>query len=265
MTTHAAKPPTPEQFYITYPLYEEFNFSEGQESDGWKIKYFGGTIDAYCPDCGSHSIFSHSPQQTSYAQDAWIHDHLFQVTLVCSRDKKHQLYFLFRVHGRTMQKIGQFPSLATLNLYDVRSYSSVLDKETFRELTKAIGLAAHGVGVGSFVYLRRIFENLVEEAHCATQSAAGWDEAAYSKARMGEKILQLAHLLPKFLVDNRLMYGILSKGIHELTEAECLTAFPVVKLGIEIILDEKIRTLEEQMKLEKAALAIQHLAGSAGT
>jgi hypothetical protein len=164
-----------------------------------------------------------------------------------------------------MQKIGQFPSLATLNLYDVRSYSSVLDKETFRELTKAIGLAAHGVGVGSFVYLRRIFENLVEEAHRATQGASGWDEAAYSKARMGEKILQLAHLLPKFLVDNRLMYGILSKGIHELTEAECLTAFPVVKLGIEIILDAKIRALEEQKKLEKAALAIQHLAGSTGT
>ncbi|MDO9052853.1 MAG: hypothetical protein Q7U37_02820 [Gallionella sp.] len=53
--------------------------------------------------------------------------------------------------------------------------------------------------------------------------------------------------------------------IHELTEAECLTAFPVVKLGIEIILDAKIRALEEQKKLEKAALAIQHLAGSTGT
>jgi hypothetical protein len=265
MTTHAANPPTPEQFYITYPLYKEFNFSEEHDSDGWQIKYFGGTIDAYCPDCGSHSIFSHSPPQTSYEQDAWIRDHLFEVTLVCSRDKKHQLYFLFRVRGRMMQKIGQFPSLATLNLYDVRSYSSVLDKETLQELTKAIGLAAHGVGVGSFVYLRRIFENLVEQAHRIAMDEVEWDEAAYSNARTGEKILQLAHLLPKFLVDNRLMYGILSKGIHELTEDECLTAFPSVKLGIEIILDAKIRALEEQKKLEKAALAIQQLAGSTKT
>ena len=33
-----------------------------------------------------------------------------------------------------------------------------------REFTKAIGLAANGVGIGSFVYLRRIFENLVFQA-----------------------------------------------------------------------------------------------------
>jgi hypothetical protein len=255
-----ALPPTPEEFYITYPLYQEFDFVKGQESKGWKIKYFSGTIDAYCPDCGCHSIFSHSPKQTSYGDDVWIIDHLFEVTLVCSRVKKHQLYFLFQVNGRTMQKIGQFPSLATLNMFDVRSYSSVLNKETFRELTKAIGLAAHGVGIGSFVYLRRIFENLVEEAHKAALVSASWDEDAYSRSRMGEKILQLEHLLPKFLVENRQMYGILSKGIHELTETECLAAFPVVKLGIEIILDAKIRSLEQQKKLTKAALAIQQLA-----
>lgn len=253
-------PPTPEEFYITYPLYQEFDFVKGQESKGWKIKYFGGTIDAYCPDCGNHSIFSHTPSQTSYGDEAWIHDHLFEVTLICSREKKHKLYFLFKVRGRTMQKIGQFPSLATLNMFDVRTYSSVLDKETFRELTKAIGLAAHGVGVGSFVYLRRIFESLVEEAHNAAKTADEWNEIAYSKARMGEKIHLLEDFLPKFLVENRLMYGILSKGVHELTETECLAAFSVVKMGIEIILDDKIRDIEEQKKLKKAALAIQQLA-----
>jgi hypothetical protein len=266
MTTHAIKPPTPEQFYITYPLYEEFSFSEEHISDGWKIKYFGGTIDAYCPDCNSHSIFAHTPpRQASYSKEDWIYDHQFDVTLICSRDKNHKLFFLFQVHDRTMQKIGQFPSLATLNLYDVKPYSSVLDKETFREFTKAIGLSAHGIGVGSFVYLRRIFENLVEEAHCAAKDAEIWDEVAYSNARMGEKILQLANVLPKFLVDNRSMYGLLSKGIHELSETECLSAFPVVKDGIEIILDAKIRAIEEQKKLEKASRAIQHLTSSTGT
>jgi hypothetical protein len=260
MALPAAPPPTPEDFYITYPLYEEYNFLEGQDEDGWKIENFEGTIDAYCPDCGIHSIFSRGLINKSLRFDSWIADHLFAVTLNCSREKKHQLYFLFKVRGRTMQKIGQFPSLATLNSYDVKPYSSVLDKESFRELTKAIGLAAHGVGVGSFVYLRRIFENLVEEAHQDALKNSAWNEIAYSKARMGEKILQLENLLPKFLVENRLMYGILSKGIHELTETECLAAFPVVKLGIEIILDAKIRSLEEQKKLTKAALAIQQLA-----
>jgi len=256
--------PSPKQFYIEFPLYEEFTFMENQDKDGWRIKYFTGTMDAFCPECGSHSIFSRSLpiNSTNTHSSDWVHDHLFEVTLKCSRQNEHRLYFIIQVNGRTMQKIGQFPSLATLNLYDVRQYASVLDKESFRELTKAIGLAAHGIGVGSFVYLRRIFESLVEQAHQIALAEEAWDEDDYSKSRMSEKILQLAHLLPDFLVENRLMYGILSKGIHELSESECLTAFPVVKIGIEIILDAKLRAAAEQKKLEAAKRAIQELAGS---
>ena len=136
MATEPQTPPTPRQFYIDYPLYEEVIFSEGQDHEGWVIRYFDGTLDAYCPKCGAHSIFSHQPRQIVYDKNSWVHDHLFAVTLVCSRDKKHQLYFLFQVCGRAMQKIGQFPSLATLNHYDVRQYASVLEKEAFRESQK---------------------------------------------------------------------------------------------------------------------------------
>lgn len=264
MTSFPPTPPTPKQFYIDYPLYDEFTFTEDQDRDGWRIKYFGETIDAYCPECGSHSIFSHNPRQILHEEDVWVYDHHFDVTLTCSRNKEHRLYFLFQVRGRIMQKIGQFPSLATLNFYDVRQYSSVLEKEIFRELTKAIGLAAHGVGVGSFVYLRRIFEGLVEQAHQMAVHEAEWDEGSYITARMSERILQLAQFLPEFLVKNRAMYGILSKGVHELTESECLAAFPVVKIGIEIILDAKIRAATEQKKLEDAARAIKNLAGKNG-
>lgn len=265
MTGALPKPPTPREFYIEYPLYEEFCFPDGQDREGWTIKYFGGTLDAFCPDCGTHSIFAHTPRNISHEKDAWVHDHLFEVVLVCSRDKKHQLYFLFQVRGRTMQKIGQFPSLATLNLYDVKQYSSVLKSDSFRELTKAIGLAAHGVGIGSFVYLRRIFEGLVEEAHVVARAEASWVEATYQQARMSEKIQLLAGHLPKFLVDNRVLYGVLSKGVHELSEAECLAAFPAIKLGIEIVLDAKLRAAAEQKKLAAAAQAIQKLAGAGGT
>jgi hypothetical protein len=254
--------PAPGEFYISYPLYEEVSFPEGKDFNGWIIKYFGGTLDAYCPECGAHSIFSHQPRQVSHDKDSWVYDHLFEVTLVCSRDKKHHLYFLFQVRGRTMQKIGQFPSLATLNLYDVRQYAQVLEKDTFREFTKAIGLAAHGVGVGSFVYMRRIFEGLVEEAHRAAQVHPDWDESLYLRSRMNDRIQLLAAYLPKFLVENRALYGILSKGIHELSEGECLAAFPAIKIGIEIVLDEKLRTAAEQKKLAAAAVAIQKLAGS---
>jgi hypothetical protein len=175
------------------------------------------------------------------------------------------LKFWVQVEGstRTMQKIGQLPSLATLSMYDVRKYGAVLEKNTFRELTKAIGLAAHGVGIGSFVYLRRIFEGLVEEAHQQAVQGQSWDEAAYKDGRMDDRIRLLSSFLPKFLVEHRTLYGILSKGIHELTEEECLAAFPAVKAGIEIILDDKIRIDAEQKKIAEAKRALQALSSLA--
>lgn len=263
--TSRAVPPTPKEFYIDYPLYEDVNFAENESVAGWKIKYSEETIDTFCPECGSHSIFTPVRRNNIPTdKNCWVHDHYFEHTMICSRNREHQLYFVCRVRGRTIQKVGQFPSLATLNLYDSRQYSQVLPKDLFRELTKAIGLAAHGVGVGSLVYLRRIFESLVEQAHQEARRTPGWDEDQFAQGRMNEKILSLSAYLPPFLVEHRALYGILSKGVHELTEEECLKAFPVVKLGIEIILDAKIREQDERKKLEAASRAIQALSGRHG-
>ena len=67
--------------------------------------------------------------------------------------------------------------------------------------------------------------------------------------------------LPEFLVENKALYGILSNGIHELTEDECKEYFPTVKLGVELILDEK---LEAKKKQDKIALAEESIASIKG-
>ena len=74
---------------------------------------------------------------------------------------------------------------------------------------------------------------------------------------MDEEIPLLKDLLPSFLVENRKMYSILSKSIHELSEEECLAAFNVVRLGIELILDEKIEKKEKERKINNATKEIQ--------
>ncbi|MFI3135251.1 MAG: hypothetical protein QX197_00585 [Methylococcaceae bacterium] len=76
---------------------------------------------------------------------------------------------------------------------------------------------------------------------------------------MNEKIVILNSELPEFLVENKSMYSILSKGIHELSENECLAAFPVIKVGIEIILDDKLEKINREKKLEEAKKAISTL------
>jgi len=72
---------------------------------------------------------------------------------------------------------------------------------------------------------------------------------------MDDKIEFLKHHLPEFLVRNKKVYAILSKGIHELEETECLNTFEVLKHAIFFILDEdrhKRELLERRQKAENA-------------
>lgn len=260
MALSNTKLPQPREIFLSHPLYESIVFDENHLEDGFDLKYFDDPLDAYCPQCENHSIFLRvASEHTRDIEHDWTYDHLFQVEFQCSRDNNHSLLFLFRVEGTQIQKIGQYPSLAELNLYDIKKYAKTLDKIYYREFTKAIGLAAHGIGVGSFVYLRRIFESLVEVAHREIQNNPDFDEELSVRARMSDKIEMLKSCLPLFLVENKGVYGILSKGIHELTDEECLSYFPVVKNGIEIILDAKLRKIEEEKKINESKLALSKI------
>ena len=47
------------------------------------------------------------------------------------------------------------------------------------------------VGIGAFVYLRRIFEDLISAARVQAATAQEWDQEAFERGRMDEKILAL--------------------------------------------------------------------------
>jgi hypothetical protein len=188
------------------------------------------------------------------------HHHIFTLRFTCTRESQHQMYFVFLAHSKMLQKIGQHPSMADLAAPDLQKYKKVLGEERYREFVRGVGLISHGVGIGAFVYLRRVFEGLIAKAR-AKAAEAGWQEADYEKARMDEKIALLKTYLPPFLVENRKLYGILSKGIHDLSEDECLEAFPVVKLGIEMILDEELERVNKEEKIKAAQKQISALGG----
>lgn len=65
---------------------------------------------------------------------------------------------------------------------------------------------------------------------------------------MKVKIKNLEGYLPKFVLEHRYIYSILSKGIHELSEQDCLNYFDLLKESIFIILDEEIRRVEEKKR-----------------
>jgi hypothetical protein len=186
---------------------------------------------------------------------------VFERLFHCTRDYDHQLFFVFRIEWQAgiAMKVGQYPSLADLATAEIRKYQKLLGTELYREFSKGIGLAAHGVGIGAFIYLRRILEKLIEEAHQAAQGSRGWDEKAYTDAHVDEKIRLLRDYLPPLLVENRILYSILSKGVHELNEEECLLAFPLMRFGVEFILDQKLEAEERKAKIARASKDIAAL------
>ncbi|KTC05820.1 hypothetical protein AO387_11340 [Pseudomonas syringae ICMP 11168] len=170
----------------------------------------------------------------------------------CSRNRDHVANYVFRCETNSgIQKVGQFPSSADSNIFHAKRYRKVLGDDLFKEFTKAIGLSAHGIGAGSLVYLRRIFESLIDDARSVASSKEGWSEEVYNKARMNERIKMLKDQLPSYLVEHHKMYGVLSSGVHNQSESECLGFFPVLKTGIELILDQKILDAERLKKTKE--------------
>ncbi len=260
--------PTIENLLLETPLYEKFEISEHDAEYLFNLIYFIDRIDTFCPSCNRSSTFRGTNKRpniggwsTPTYQD-FLHkvggnisrwnNLVSDVKFVCTRDESHIMQFSIYFLDNEILKIGQYPSIADLSAPDLKKYREVLSKEKYKEFNRGIGLITHGVGVGAFVYLRRIFEDLIEEARNESSKLEDWDDSLYQRSRMDEKIELLKNKLPEFLVENRKLYGILSKGIHELTEDECLEYFATVKLGIELILDEKLEIKKRQDKIDLA-------------
>jgi hypothetical protein len=274
--------PNSANFYLNSSLYTPHTFDDSQIEEVINIISFKGPLDCYCIQCQQQSIFlimessgggaglgrfrsitgffvKVNDQQWHRTIPAPKSDEICIRKFCCIRNHYHELVFVLRHDGQMIEKIGRYPSLADLVTAEIRKYRKLLGSDAYREFSRAVGLAAHGVGIGSFVYLRRILESLIEEAHQAAQGSKGWDESAYTDARTDEKIRLLRSYLPSFMVQNRTLYSILSKGIHELSEQECLQAFPVMKLGIELILDQKLEAQERESKISSASADIAAL------
>ena len=279
---------TVKEFLFDLPLYQKV--LEGDCEDIINFLARGGLgreeVDGYNPikQCDStfelfSSIYNtiHNPPtgtsslEVTYVSGKRERFNTYEVVLRC---KRYGTFIHYLIHVEydhndykhdyiiSVSKVGQYPSIADFHIGQVHKYNKVLPKDKMREFTKAIGLAANGVGIGSFVYLRRIFEHLVFEAlEAAKVRNERFDVAAFNAARMNEKIQMLSGILPDFLVENHTIYGILSKGIHELSEEDCKKYFSILRESIEMILDEKLEAYQKELKKKSIKQTLSQIVG----
>ena len=262
-----------ENLLVKQGLYDsiDINIEDLEEIENYLTSdlYSKSTIDCFCIHCGVNRVFERksfavyqvpgaNPALTSQSSGRSPANHKqedfkdylnkrYALTYICARESKHYISFYLTVTTDKVIKIGQYPSVADLVIPEIAKYKSVLDKQ-FLEFSKGVGLFAHGVGIGSFVYLRRVIEKLVFDKYEQFSDELGVTSEEFVNFKFDVKIAKLSNHLPLVLVKNKNVYGILSKGVHELSEDECLRMFPFIKAGIELILDELLAEKERAGK-----------------
>lgn len=235
-----------------------------------KDEYAGNTIDCFCVHCATNRVFEYTnsevhedtgimrmsvfddgnPKVRRPKREEQFRRYLnkrYAMTYRCTRDRQHFIIFDLITTDDKIIKVGQYPSVADLVIPEIAKYKPVLGTQ-YREFSKAIGLFAHGIGIGSFVYLRRIIENLVFDKYNEVSENLEISNTEFMRLKFDEKIEALKPYLPEVLVANKNIYGIVSKGIHELSEEECQEMFPYIKAGIELILDSLLAEKERKSK-----------------
>lgn len=217
----------------------------------------GKKIDAYCLICKKETTLeligdSHIPQHfhgnidllnaPSYENKEFIY--------ICKRCDLIALKVLLNYYDETIVKYGQMPSPADFFTKKSKEFKSILGVDRYKEYNTAILLNSQGYNIGSFAYLRRIFEYLIERAHKNAQKEANWDENNYKIASTDKKIMLLRKYLPFKLVQNKDIYKFLSAGIHNESESECKAIYDVLLKGIDIIIEEKVE-MNHKEKREK--------------
>lgn len=232
-------------------------------------QFNNSTIDCFCVNCGDNKTFKLNTN-TQYSGNVGIPNlpykrkdnkskpsdedrlngflnKIYTQTYRCARDNNHTIMFDLITESDYIIKIGQFPSVADLNKGDTKKYKNIL-ADQYTEYTTSLGLYSHGVGIGSFVYLRRIIEKLVYSKYEKYSDKLNLSDEDFEKKDFKGKIEVLKDYLPNNLVKNKNIYSIVSEGIHSLSEKECLEMYDGVKLGIQLILDEEIAEKERNKK-----------------
>ena len=116
------------------------------------------------------------------------------------------------------------------------------------------------------MYLRRIFEGLLEESHHRCVELENWDEKIYKDSHVEEKIKLVEDrneiLIPQELqAIRKKFYGALSKGIHQLSENEYKELFPAFRYVIESVLDARIAKIEHDKKRNEMMKVINSIKG----
>lgn len=268
MTAESMKLKVPE-ICFSWPLYRVIVRGEAVDSFLQFLEQVSFTFDSYCTGCKREATFRRLGDVLSKPPPS-VHQSGFRapaamqpgqvVRATCTRDPQHVYRFYFDRYRDGIAKVGQTPSLADILSNDLKQFRPLLEPLDRTELEQATRLHSVGAEIGAFVYLRRIFERIIERHRVEYEKVHG-SIAAYDGMRMEDKVLALRDVLPVQVVQNRKVYGILSKAIHALTEEESANFHDIMRAAIIEILQSDLHARQRAESARKLQDAIATAAG----
>lgn len=234
-----------------------------------------GKIEGYCSYCEKNDRPFHYdeaiPLSWFYDASRFYHQsgsdystyarlrNVYSKTFVCQFNEQHIVTVILRRDKNNLQKIGQYPSH-----HDMAGNLKLYEKELGNNLlSKAEGLFSHGLGIGAFVYLRRVLEQLIVEAY--KEQNGKEPDKDFNARPFSQRVKELEHLFEDFSASVKgTLYSLLSEGVHSLDEDTCKKQYPLLKEVIIQILDERKekkskeqRRARLQIELDKANQAVR--------
>lgn len=209
-------------------------------------------IEYLCPNCGSVKPL-HNDHKELLIYQLHVSDKFLMtfVGFTCVSCQKYSKSFLINFEKQEtnllkVTKIGEYPQKELPK-------SKVLSKffkDDKQEYNKAVICLANGYGVAAFAYMRRIVENninslldLIQEDMDKESSLALSLAELKKTSPMSDKIRIANNALPDYLKPDGFnplgqIYGLLSDGVHSLTDNECLEKAENLQACIEYLISE---------------------------
>jgi hypothetical protein len=234
-------------------------------------------LDLYCPECdqkrpfrdlrssgGGAGMPSQEPRRVENGDD-------YDVLLTCTGCRKSKFHCWFQVRlspTPSLQKLGQLPPWELEIPSELRK--SLGNNADFYRKTKVC--LGQGYGVGACSYMRRVLEDqinpmleLIKEAmQRSNKPEAEIEEVkAAIKGKVFDEKMRIAYQhAPESMIiagDNPLkrMHDNLSKGLHGLSESECVSIATEQLAILEYVVTELKRANEARRKYEGAVRATQ--------
>ncbi len=263
------------EFLENVPLYTKSNFKVPEDhKDFPRVQ-----ISMKCPICREIRTFNH---HTNYVFSRLHHllpsniiggrdprpfeeNDIITLGYICAYCKEFYRFFTLRVgkDREYLEKVGQFPP------WDIsieKYLENILKKYSVTEYYKN-GLICEefSYGIGANIYYRRVTEEIMNEiAEQIVELLEGEKKELYIKAleeikikkNATEKIDLIKDYLPSILRgvnENPLLiiYDILSTGIHEKTDEECLRDAMKIRYALSFVIDVISRTRVKKREYEK--------------